>query len=308
MEPTHSSGLVLSADLTAQGLGPGEIRRAVRDNDLTRVRRGAYVPATAWNSARPESRYRYLVHATVAATRTPVVLSHESAAVLHGFPRIGSWPTVVHAVRERTTGGRSSTTVIRHGVPRMPEVVTVDGLHTTSVARTVIDLARTSSFLNGVVAADHVLANGLATREELEVSLLDVRRMHGHRRAERVLRFADGRAQSVGESLSRVRMHELRLPVPDLQVEFRDAAGFVARVDFWWERFRLVGEFDGRGKYVPGDADPRLDTSEIVYREKLREDRLRRLVSAVVRWGWAEVWNRELFAGTMARAGLHSER
>ena len=308
MEPTHSSGLILSADLTTQGLGPGEIRRAVRDNDLARVRRGAYVPATAWNGARPESRYRYLVHATVAAMRTPAVLSHESAAVLHGIPRIGKWPAVVHAVRERTTGGRSSTTVVRHGVPRMPEIVTVDGLCATSPARTVVDLARTSSFLNGVVAADYVLSNALVTRDELEASLHDVRRMHGHRRADRVLRFADCRAQSVGESLSRVRMHELRLPVPDLQVEFRDDAGFVARVDFWWARLGLVGEFDGRGKYIPADADVRLDTSEIVYREKQREDRLRRLVSAVVRWGWPEVWNREVFSSTMARAGLRGER
>jgi len=307
MEPTQSSGLILSADLTAQGLGPGGIRRAVRDNDLARVRRGAYVPSAAWSNARPESRYRYLVHATVAAMRTPVVLSHQSAAVLHGIPQIGSWPAVVHAVTERTTGGRSSAKVVRHGVPRMPGVVTVDGLQTTSVARTVVDLARSSSFLDGVMAADHVLANAMVTREELEACLHEVRRMHGHRNAERVLRFADGRAQSVGESLSRVRMRELRLPAPDLQVEFRDDAGFGA-LDFWWERLGLVGEFDGRGKYIPADSEARLDTSEIVYREKLREDRLRRLVSAVVRWGWPEVWNREAFARTMARVGLQSVR
>ena len=60
--------------------------------------------------------------------------------------------------------------------------------------------------------------------------------------------------------------------------------------------------------YIPADADVRLDTSEIVYREKQREDRLRRLVSAVVRWGWPEVWNREVFSSTMARAGLRGER
>ncbi|GAA3509896.1 hypothetical protein GCM10022262_37010 [Georgenia daeguensis] len=304
MESTRASGLVLSGDMAAQGIGPGEIRRAVRDNVLARVRRGAYLPASAWSGARPASRYRFFVQATAAAMRTPAVLSHESAAVMHGIPRIGPWPEVVHAVRERTTGGRSSAKIVRHGVPQMPDVVVVDGVAVTGVARTVIDLARSSSFLTGVVGADHVLASGMSTREELEHALHEVRRMHGYRKARQVLDFADGRSQSVGESLSRVRMHEIGLPAPDLQVEFRDDDGFVARVDFWWESLRLVGEFDGRGKYVPADADERLSTSEVVYREKQREDRLRPLVSSLVRWGWREAWNRTVLETVLARVGL----
>jgi hypothetical protein len=54
--------------------------------------------------------------------------------------------------------------------------------------------------------------------------------------------------------------------------------------------FRTLGEFDGKIKYgrllKPGEQP-----GDVVWREKLREDALRRLGWEVVRWTWAELMN-----------------
>ncbi|MFW8746088.1 hypothetical protein, partial [Mesorhizobium japonicum] len=58
--------------------------------------------------------------------------------------------------------------------------------------------------------------------------------------------------------------------------------------DFAWPSYRLIGEFDGMGKYVRSDLTAGRDPAEVVVAEKLREDRLRAAGWRVVRWGWAQ--------------------
>lgn len=304
MEPTRPSGLILSSDLYASGSSLRAARRAERDASLARVRRGAYTDADAWRDARPVQRYRLFVQATTSGMRTKPVLSYHSAAAMQGIPIIGKWPLVVHVLVARAGGGRSSSTIVRHGVTRMPELVVVDGVAMTSPARTVVDLARVTPFASAVASADHVLHTGAATRAELASALLEVKGLRGYRAAAQVLAFADAAAESVGESLSRARIHQLGLPAPELQHKFFDANGYIGRTDFWWMEEELVGEFDGRGKYLPDRSDPTAEPGEVVWREKQREDRLRLQVRGVVRWGWAEALDGRVLARRLAQAGL----
>jgi hypothetical protein len=66
--------------------------------------------------------------------------------------------------------------------------------------------------------------------------------------ARRVVAFADGRSESVGESRSRVAIAAAGLPPPELQWSMRLDHG-MAYTDFAWPELRTVGEFDGRVKY-----------------------------------------------------------
>jgi very-short-patch-repair endonuclease len=59
-------------------------------------------------------------------------------------------------------------------------------------------------------------------------------------------------------------------------------------VDFWWPSARVIGEFDGKGKYLREEYSGGRSIADIVIDEKLREDRLRALGATVVRWGWSE--------------------
>jgi hypothetical protein len=101
--------------------------------------------------------------------------------------------------------------------------------------------------------------------------------------ATRLVDLARDGAESVLESISRVRLCKRGLPEPILQQEFHDQRGFVGRVDMWWPQWRLIGEADGMGKY---------DDPQDLRREKIREDRLRALGLSVVRWTWNEIWDR----------------
>src|SRR5690606_38175822 len=103
-------------------------------------------------------------------------------------------------------------------------------------------------------------------------------------RARRLVALADGRAESPAESVSRMQMMRSGVPTPTPQFTVRDADGnWVARCDFGWEDFKLVGEVDGMGKYGallrPGQ------TAEMAVRdEKRREEAIRDAGYGMVRW------------------------
>ena len=104
-----------------------------------------------------------------------------------------------------------------------------------------------------------------------------------------MVRFADGRSESVGESRSRVVLAELGLMPSALQHPIRTQDGtLVGRADFAWEEQLVVGDFDGRIKYGrllrPGQ-----DAGDVVFGEKRREDAIHDAGWEVVRWTWADL-------------------
>lgn len=300
--------LILSRDLAALGSDLRGTQRAARARSLTRVRRGAYVDARAWANAKPSERHRLLVVSTVASMRTPPVLSHESAAALLGIPFVGAEPEKVHVAAGRAGGGRSSPGIQRHVVRPEPDITMVDGIAVTSPARTVVDLARSRSFVSGLVAVDHALRVGLVTRAGLETVLDAVAGQPGARRARAAIERADPRAESPGESVSRAQMYLLGVPIPELQRDFYDDDGFIGRSDFWWVEERQIGEFDGRVKYQPQERSGGIPPEEVVWREKRREDRLRRRSNGVIRWVWSVALDARAFGRLLASAGIHPVR
>jgi hypothetical protein len=275
--------LLLRPTALTRGLSDDELARMVRRKELVRLQRGAYLgPGTT-----PDDRLRLL--ATVAGLRVPGVVSHGSAALLHGLPLWRVAARRVHVTRRPPAAGSGSARVQLH-VARLPDeqVDEVDGVLVTGVTRTVLDLARTAPFESAVVAADAALRTKQTTPDLLEGVLAGMGPVHGVRRAARVVEFADGLSESPGESRSRVLLHRLGFPPPTLQLRVHGAAGeFLARCDFGWEDRRTVAEFDGRVKYgrllrpgqEPGDA---------VFEEKLREDAIRD-GREVARWTWSDL-------------------
>lgn len=59
----------------------------------------------------------------------------------------------------------------------------------------------------------------------------------------------------------------------------------IGRVDFFWAEYRVIGEADGRVKYVD-ESSP-----EALWAEKLRQERLENAGFIVVRWTWSEHFN-----------------
>ncbi|MGY1772943.1 hypothetical protein [Blastococcus sp. SYSU D00813] len=286
----------------AQGLSDDELARTVRRRELLRLQRGAYVePDTPADD-------RLRVIATAGGLRVPGVIGHASAALLHGLPL---WRVPVgrlHVIRRPGSAGSGSARVHLHLALLPDEQVTaVDDVAVTGVPRTVVDLTRTASFESAVVTADAALARELTTGDALRTCLDRMRPVPGTRRAARVLGFADARSGSVGESRSRVLIHQLGLPAPDLQVEVRRADGSrIGSCDSGWEDERTVGELDGRITY--GRLRPGQDPGDAVFAEKLREDDVRDTGREVARWVWADLDRPQRVGDRLLRAFARGRR
>jgi hypothetical protein len=272
-------------ELLALGYTDADLRTLRRRGHLTSLRRGCYVAGAGPQD--PAERHRIQARAALELLTTTATLCHASAAVLHGLPTWRIPLHRVHVVRAQGSGGRLHRQVHLWTAALTPsEIVLVDGLPVTSVARTVVDLARSVSFESALAAADAALARRLVTRTELDRAIARAKGWRGCPRARGVMAFADGRAESVGESRSRLAIARAGLLDPVLQWEVRAGDGrVVGRTDFGWPTQRVGGEFDGRTKYGrllrPGQ-----DPGDAVFDEKLREDELRAEGVTVVRWTW----------------------
>ena len=212
-----------------------------------------------------------------------MVGSHESAAIIHGLDllrRLAPGVTVTHRPGDGSGTGRAGVRVHLAALPAS-HVTTRGGVPVTSVARTVVDLARTSTFRSGVVAADSALRSKLTTKAELGTVLADCARWPGLTRARQVVQFSDARSESALESLSRVVFDEQGIPPPELQEWVGgDDEGVVGRADFLWQRFGTIGEADGALKY----ADPQRAIAQL-----RRDARLRAAGFQVVHFTWDDI-------------------
>ncbi|RIX30328.1 hypothetical protein [Amnibacterium setariae] len=280
--------------------------RPERDPGSFRARRNVYLPA---DSVPVDAVDRYLLRVR-AAHRTLTgehVFSHESALALLGLPSLHRWPEVVHLVCERRSGGRSQLDVVRHciGLEHVTPV-TVEGMLVTSPGRTAFDIALSRSFAEAVVVADAAFRLYPESRAEFGTLVDAYGRRRGFQRAQAVLRFADPRSGSAGESLSRVEMDRLGFVAPDLQV--RVVTGDVEDfADFGWRAVRALGEFDGEVKYREDRYRRGGSVEDVVIREKTRENRMRRQYASFARWDWWDLRGRRL-EGILVRAGVPKRR
>lgn len=113
---------------------------------------------------------------------------------------------------------------------------------------------------------------------------------------------SDAGAESVGESLTRLRVQDLGFETPETQVEFVLHDGRTVRVDLFWRSAGIVGEFDGWTKYTRDGVLGDRDVSEVVYEEKVREDGLRALGLGVVRFLWADIQTLETLRRKLVNA------
>ncbi len=245
-------------------LRPGRYRPAIPTDRL--------VPA-AWPEGEAERRHLQLLSAALPLA-AGTVASHLSAGVLHGLP-------VPHEELQRITtlrggsghGTRRDTRWTRRARLPTSDVTTVQGIPVTTLARTVADLARTLPFPDAVAVADAALRRGSETAEDARLRFLEQlrHRQSGNALARRALVFADFRAESPGESRCRASFALAGVPIPQLQYEVYADGRLLGRADFAWPEQRLLGEYDGIGKY---DALVGGDTARAIRQEKAREGRI----------------------------------
>lgn len=303
---------VLTRATRTLGFDDRALRRAVDRGEFVRLHRGVFLRAAEWSAVPRRERYRTRVRAVAAALRSAPTLSHHSAAAVWGVPLVHE-PRDVHVLTALVNGTRSAPGVRRHATPALSSHVVVrDGVAVTDLERTLVEFASSVPFRDAVVALDWALRLPTArepkpftTPDAVRAVADELQLVRGARRLEVALDFADGRSGSPGETISRIDIRELGFPKPELQVAFVDRDGLIGRSDFGWDG--LAGEFDGRIKYTRGVVDDR-PIEDVVFAEKVREDRIRACGVGVVRWLWSDLEPASRLAAKLTGAGLRPKR
>ncbi|MCW2526603.1 MAG: hypothetical protein JWM76_1463 [Pseudonocardiales bacterium] len=259
-------------------------------NELNRgrivaLRRGVYMSADVTFGTDPKSqRHRLAVHSAAAVLSQPgSTASHRSAAALADSwilnPPDRACVTVTPGLRSSAAGLH-----VHRATLDLPDDIVGDALiPRTSSARTVIDVARESGVDEAVVVADCALKRGRTDLARLNRALVGKHTWPGIALAAEAIGRCDGKSESALETVSRLRIEESGLPIPRLQVNIYDRRGIsVARPDFYWDDFGVIGEADGMEKYENGPPGA-------LTREKFRQEKLERTGLLSVRWGWRDL-------------------
>jgi hypothetical protein len=226
------------------GVSREVLRRMVRTGLLRRVLRGVYVDAAADDGL--------LMRACAVSLVIPdtAVVTDRTAAWLHGVDALRPGDHVVpppvevfqqpgHTrVRTAATSGGERTLLPR-------DVELVHDVRVTTPLRTALDLGRLARRDHAIAALDALLRLGRFDRPAL---LLEIARFRGQRgvvQLRALAPIADGRAESPGESVLRLRWLDTGLPRPEPQVEVRLNGLLRARLDLAVAELRFAVEYDG---------------------------------------------------------------
>jgi len=235
-------GVISRAQLMALGAAKDAIRRWVAEERLYRLHRGVY--AVGHEALTPKSRYL----AAVYACGPDALLSHRAAGALQDL--VSS--TVIEVTAPRGCKPKPGITIHRSRLIHPDDRAQVDGIPTTSVARTFVDLAD--------VLNERQLTTAVRQAELLK--LLDVRAIDttldrlpgrtGRHRLKRVLAAYEPEPhllRSEAERKLKRLCEQHRLPQPQFNVQ---VAGY--EVDVYWPEAKLALEFDGAETHLTRHA------------------------------------------------------
>jgi hypothetical protein len=237
-------GVFTVEQLGGLGLAPATVRARTSAGRLHRVYRRVY------SLTPPELLKREgLWLAAVLACGPRAVLSHRSAAALHGLrDHGGSWIDVT--VPGRTKRAHAGIKLHRSTTLTAADVTTVQNIPCTTVARTLLDYSEVVSRRSLERAFDQAEVIGVFDLRAIDGQL---ERNHSRPGAARVRRVLNDHYVGTTPTASKLEEAFLALtraaglPRPQVNswIVLRDG-GPAVRADFKWEAQRLVVETDGR--------------------------------------------------------------
>ena len=289
-------GAFRRSDLPGWGMDDATLRALIRRRLAIRLRHGIYADAAVVDAAREDDARIHLLDlsAAILSLDFPAYAFGQSAAVLHGLPLPHRVPRNLSLVRPLRSDLRAlrrpsahqltlpNLSVITHEI-EPATTVRLDGLPVVARHLAAVSTAAQLPLDWAVGVLDSVLWGEPDALALLRETLADWPLLRGSGTVRRALELARPGAQTILESLSRVRLCTAGLPEPRLQAPIHDEDGLIGYVDMLWDDLGVVGEADGALKY--GDQ-------QAFYKEKRREDRIRGQGYGVVRWGWDDLDHR----------------
>lgn len=230
-----------AADL---GLTRQRLRLLVQQGAVRRVLRGVYAPAHLTDSVLLRAQAASLVMSPAA------VLCDRSAAWLLGVDVL--WraehdvipPLETFVLPANPRVRRSQTREGQRDLETL-DVMTLHGVPVTTPLRTALDLACGLPRRDALAALDSFMRIHEINREDFLREAPRYFRRRGVRQMRSLIPVADGRAESPGESWTRLEILDSNLPSPVLQWRVLRSGREIYRLDLAYPGLKICVEYDG---------------------------------------------------------------
>lgn len=284
-------GVFLRREALKLGYDDRTFRALLRSGEWHRVRWGAFTFGDIWAAADERARHHILVRAAYRTAKAPVAASHASAVLEHTSCYWNLDLSEVHLTRLDGRTGRREAGVRQHrGRVADGDVAVVNDVKCMSATRAALELTTMAGTEESLVTINGLLHDGKITLDGLKKRYESMRHWPDTLKTELVLRMADARLESAGETRTDFLFWKQGVPRAEPQYEvFNGRGDLVARLDFAWPEHQVWLEFDGMQKYVKYLREGET-VADAVMREKQREDLVRRLTGwRCIRITWADL-------------------
>lgn len=292
--PRTPEGLLIRSELLAFGIPAKVIDRHIATGRWRRLQRAVYLPAGADLTA------RVAAHAALYAVNREAVVSHHTAARLHGIPLV-SEPDTEHITIpfDSRRPHRGLLTVHCHDL-EPEEVCQLDGVPATSPMRTCFDLLFGADELTALWACEHAVRSGSVKLPYLRDRVDAASKAPSIRRARQRVELVEPRSESPLETAARLVFIRAKLPAPCVQEPILDDSGReVYRLDLSYPKYRVGIEFDGRSAHERPGA---------LLADRWRQNYLAGRGWIVLRFTWADVMGRPGYVVSTVRTALYRDR
>jgi hypothetical protein len=240
-------------DAKRAGITRWRLDELVATRQVVRVLRGVYRPCDLPDTVENRARAAALVVSPFA------VVTDRTASWIHGvdtfeYRELGILPPLeIHVLRDHHRVERDGCVGgERDLLPR--DVCLIGGVAVTTPVRTALDLGCRLSRSGGLAALDGFMRELGVTRAQLDGEVPRYFRRRGVVQLRRLVPIADARAESPGESWTRMEIIDAGLPAPEPQfwVVYDGVALF--RLDLAYPWSKVCVEYDGREFHEGDDA------------------------------------------------------
>lgn len=233
-----------TAEARSIGLTGDELTAAVAARDLQRPFRGVYAPGG------PELGTERRAQAAALVLGPSSVLCDRSAAWLHGvdvlrYAELDLVPPLETCVLRGKRATERPECAGRERDLSPEDIMEVHGVPTTTPLRTALDLACRLRRREALASLDAFMRHQGVTQWEMRRLLRRYRRRRGVVQARQLVPLADPRAESPGESWTRLVIHDhgFPRPVPQHWVVVDGVPTY--RLDLAYPRAKVAVEYDG---------------------------------------------------------------
>jgi very-short-patch-repair endonuclease len=260
------TGIFTSAEAAQFGVLRSALSRAVASGSVERIGTRYYRFVGQFDN------WHQRVDVALGDTGPRSWLTSGTAARFHGFDGFAEYDPIEVLVPRSGRSRTSAVAIVHSSASTRPvDCSTNDGVRVTSPARTIIELARTSTLRELEQAVDSAVRDGGTSPVYLAKRLRSLRGTGraGVRMLDTVLVDAGG-SNALERRMLRI-IREARLPKPTCQVIHRRDGKTVARVDFQFSGTNIVVEVDGQVAHATPrqrqhDAQRRRELDDIGFR------------------------------------------